>query len=75
MSPMDFGRPDFPFDGAAVLNPSGVTFELAQSETLGFDRGPRDGILLRYADRAKRDVKALNGCTLYNIGIILAWGA
>jgi len=35
-----------------VLNPSGVTFEIAQGETLGFDR-PRDGILSRQADRLR----------------------
>jgi Na+-driven multidrug efflux pump len=23
--PLEFGRPDFPFDGAALLNPRGVT--------------------------------------------------
>ena len=37
-----------------VLNPSGVTFEIAQGETLGFDR-PRDGILSRQADRVKTE--------------------
>ena len=68
MSPLELGCLNFSFDGATVLNPSGVTFELAHGETLGFDR-PRDGILLRYADRAKRDAKALAGCTLYNIGV------
>ena len=26
---LEFGLPDLPFDGAALLNPSGVTFELA----------------------------------------------
>ena len=36
------------------LNPSGVTFELAQGETLGFDR-PLDGILSHHADRAKTE--------------------
>jgi len=33
------------------LNPRGVTFEIAQGETLGFDRPP-DDILPRHLDRA-----------------------
>ena len=28
--PLEFGRPDFPFDGAALLNPSGAVFEVAE---------------------------------------------